>query len=411
MWPWLKRWLDSAMNELRPLIRLGIRPQLLHYSYEKAGLTLSDQPIPWNAEAVLVEAMLRLPPGRVKADFQLVLPDRPPVAAEGLRRDEKQDQHRLFFRLPPPRVTLTAELRYRTTSLGQFTLPILTREEFLTGLRVQLPSLFAQIGGQAIACQTFVSTQCKGLIAGTVLSSPTSLAPLADLGLRVEFRTEKNGSGFSAPATLTSSQLAGRQALVSVTPAKVARKIGDWTASWLAGDLLLHTQRFRSVSLRTFQRSLRVSDTRFLVQSAKGGLAVHRQLPLLADDDRVGPCFLVASGEAGMAGLSDVAVHAVVEGAEQAPLLLDQKLLITDGPTLVAVGTLDRDDLHNVVGFELRAQNQVLGMLSLNPAPAAAFTSEGGFQAPDDYLWTSAAEDELTQRLGKLMGGPGKSGS
>ena len=30
----------------------------LYYSFEKAGLTLDRQPIPWNAEAVLVEAIV-----------------------------------------------------------------------------------------------------------------------------------------------------------------------------------------------------------------------------------------------------------------------------------------------------------------------------------------------------------------
>ena len=55
MWPWIKRWRDWAMHDLWPLYRIGPQPQALHYSYEKAGLTLHDQPIPWNAEAVLVE--------------------------------------------------------------------------------------------------------------------------------------------------------------------------------------------------------------------------------------------------------------------------------------------------------------------------------------------------------------------
>ena len=62
MWPWIKRWRDWAMNELWPLFRLGPQPQALHFSYEKAGLTIHDQPIPWNAEAVLIDAL-------VKADF------------------------------------------------------------------------------------------------------------------------------------------------------------------------------------------------------------------------------------------------------------------------------------------------------------------------------------------------------
>ena len=55
MWPWIKRWRDWAMNDLWPLYRINPQPQALHYSYEKAGLTLHDQPIPWNAEAVVVD--------------------------------------------------------------------------------------------------------------------------------------------------------------------------------------------------------------------------------------------------------------------------------------------------------------------------------------------------------------------
>ena len=47
--------------------------RLMHYSYEKAGLTLHDQPIPWNAEAVLVEALLRLPRRRQPAQGRLLI--------------------------------------------------------------------------------------------------------------------------------------------------------------------------------------------------------------------------------------------------------------------------------------------------------------------------------------------------
>src|SRR5438270_2280875 len=112
MWLWMKRWRDWAMNDLWPLYRISPQPQALHYSYEKAGLTLDSQPIPWNAEAVLVEALLRLPAsrGRRKADFFLRLPEREPVPAESLRRDEGDDRCRLFFRLPTPPATVTADL-------------------------------------------------------------------------------------------------------------------------------------------------------------------------------------------------------------------------------------------------------------------------------------------------------------
>src|SRR5437868_6258364 len=133
MWPWIKRWRDWAMRDLWPLYRIGLQPQALHYSYEKAGLTLHDQPIPWNAEAVLVEAAVR---PRVngpcrKADFLLRVGRQEPIAPESIRRDDGEERYRLFFRFPPPGQTVCAELLYRMHVLGQVTLPALSREEFL----------------------------------------------------------------------------------------------------------------------------------------------------------------------------------------------------------------------------------------------------------------------------------------
>src|SRR5260370_17175283 len=107
MLPWLKRWRDWAMHDLWPLYRSSPQPQALHYSYEKAGLTLHDQPIPWNAEAVLVEALLRLPPaaGRRKTDFSLRLPGQEPIVAEQLRRQDADERYRVGFPFPPPSAT------------------------------------------------------------------------------------------------------------------------------------------------------------------------------------------------------------------------------------------------------------------------------------------------------------------
>ena len=103
MWPWIKRWRDWAMHDLWPLSRIGAQPQALGYSFEKAGLTLHSQPIPWNAEAVLVEAQFRrrreMPR---KGDFALRLPGCELLPADGLRRDDADERYRLFFRFPTP---------------------------------------------------------------------------------------------------------------------------------------------------------------------------------------------------------------------------------------------------------------------------------------------------------------------
>src|SRR3954467_12584979 len=100
MWPWIKRWLDWLMNDVFRLARTRPRGLAIHTRYEKAGLTLYDLPVPWNADAVVVEALLRIPPSaRRKTDFTLRFPGRDPIPAEALRQEEG-DRHRLLFRLP-----------------------------------------------------------------------------------------------------------------------------------------------------------------------------------------------------------------------------------------------------------------------------------------------------------------------
>jgi hypothetical protein len=83
-------------------------------------------------------------------------------------------------------------------------------------------------------------------------------------------------------------------------------------------------------------------------------------------------------------------------------------VLVTDGPTVVAPGTIDVADLRQVSSFELRLKETALGVLSLCPAPTANFTNEGGYKAPPDFTWSAAADEELAERLGKLLDGRGK---
>jgi hypothetical protein len=151
MWPWIKRWRDWAMHDLWPLYRTGPQSQAVAYSFEKAGLTLHNQPIPWNAEAVLVEAQLHAKePARRKADYGLRLTGHDPLPADSLRRDESDGRYRLFFRFPPPRVTTTAELLWKGHTLGQLTLPVIDAATFVAGLRLQLPTLAVRSVSRAL---------------------------------------------------------------------------------------------------------------------------------------------------------------------------------------------------------------------------------------------------------------------
>ncbi len=405
MWPWIKRWRDWAINDLWPLNRTGPRPQAMHHSYEKAGVVVDGQPIPWNAEAVVVQALLRLPAGtpRLKADFTLRLPGREPVAGDNLRPEESGDHCRLYFRFPPPTQSVTAEILWRNQPLAHLPLPFQSRSEFLQGLRLQTPTLAVCLGEQTVACQTFVATQCRGLVASGLLTGTTSLAPLADLDLHVEFQAEPDGPVLTVPAQLSSSQLRGRQAMLAVVPQKFPRRVGTWQARWVLDGQELALHRVRAISRQKFQRSLRISETRYVVQKVGGPVTLARQLPARDGFTRVGPCFLVSSSEPGMAAFCKLQVRALVIGGIPSPLLQEQQVLVTDGPTPIFPGTLDGADLAQVTGFDLRLGTRSLGVLPLAPAPAAAFNNEGAFKPPIDYTWSAAAEDELSERLARLM--------
>lgn len=391
------------MLDLWSIYRSGPRLQTLRFGYEKAGLVVRDEPIPWCAESALVEAILtRTPADCRKGDFRLRFAGQS-LAPVDLGRTQPEGELRVLFRLPPPTHSASAEVRWQNHLLGQLTLPVLSREEFVRQLRLTMPTVFVKIGETTVACQSFVSTQCRGLFAAAQLSSPTCLAPLADLSLEIEFYAERTAEGETAAVTLAGSQLASRQALISTTAPKAPRRVGSWLVTWRLGELVLSCQRIRAISARQFQRSLRVADTRFVIQSGKGAISLQRALPR-KESGRIGPCFMLASQEAGMAGLCPLSVHVRMRDGESRQLMKEQ-VLITDGPTPVMPGTIPAGEQDRVIGFELRVKDSLAGMLSLEPAPAADFTSEGGFRPPTEYFWTSAAEQELADRLGRLTEG------
>jgi hypothetical protein len=346
------------------------------------------------------------------------------VPADALRKDERTDRgYRVLFRLPVPAASARAELLWKHRLLAEVPLPVLTPDEFLANVRVATPTLTVRVGDRAVAAQTFVALQCRGLTLAGVLRSPTSLAPLADLGLRAVFRSERFGTVAEVPVALAGSQLAAREALVTAAPPRWPRRSGRLTAAWVAGDRELAAVRAEAVTGARFVQSLRVADARLVAADKGGAVRVCRHPPQLRspaaadpapaagvgpDACRVGPCFVLHSREPGMAGLVTLRAVAQQPGAER-PAAFEAPVLVTDGPTVFAPGLLDAADLAGVGGFELRHKGTVLGVVSMNPVPTAAFTSEGGFKPPAEFAWTPTADEELTDRLTRLMkDDPGK---
>ena len=80
----------------------------LHVRYEKAGMIFDSLPIPWNADAVIVEANVSLPKAAPcdKQHFTLKLSTNdPPAVAEVILQPKKKAPARVFFRIPVPAQT------------------------------------------------------------------------------------------------------------------------------------------------------------------------------------------------------------------------------------------------------------------------------------------------------------------
>lgn len=398
---------DNFLMSLPPSNNTG-----LHVRYEIAGLILDALPIPWNADAVIVEANVRLPAqaSRDKQDFTLCLASCTMSAyAELIAQNNKREPLRVFFRLPVPQHTTRAEVRWREHSLGQVELPVISQSEFENGIALDMPSLHVTLGGRKVACRSFVGAQAKGISATGILRSATPLGPALNQELRIEVCTKDAEPMSSVPLPLSSAQLRLRQALL-LAPLPKLRSSGTYRVSWHFGSRCLSSQALQVVTKTAFARSLRVSATRFVMEKENGATQTVRSLPtrdgqLMLDDVRaIVPVFYVSSGVAGMAGLSPFTLRALV-GDVITTLGIERDMLVTDVPTPIVLGAVAVAELERIKHFALTSGETVLGNLPLVPAPQADLNAEGGFAPLDDFLWSPAAEEELTERLGKLLDG------
>ncbi len=381
----------------------GPSVRTLRFGYEKAGLQVAGEPIPWNAETVWVEAVVQVPAGRVwgKEDFHLHIPDRPPLVPTLVGADPKQGV-RVVFRMPPPQRALSVGLYGKGGLLEEVPLPFLSAAEFLQGLRLESPVVCACLGSYAVACRAVVEGQCRGYSAGAVLASRTSLLPILDMPVRVDFTNAATASTQSVTVPLTSAALVGQRAVLSVIPPRHPLWFGKSVVRWSVADRPLGEAELRVISPEAFRQSLYLVESRCLPGGKRPlGEAAPRS-PTKEDSPGLRPCFLVASREPGVAGLAPLEIRARFRHSASRPVLLHGDVLVTDGPS-PCLPDQTFDDEQPVAAFELFSEGELLGIHMVNPAPAATFTTEGGFQGPEEYTWTRHTEEELMGRLQKLM--------
>ena len=214
-----------------------------------------------------------------------------------------------------------------------------------------------------------------------------------------------NGEVFFGTSSSECHQRSANETVVSAACPKIPVRLGIWSVIWRIGKEELARRRVEVIPARRFEDSVRILDTRFAVADKAGVLRTVRQPPPAGTVESLGPCFLIATSEAGAAGICRFSLFAISAGDLVPILLLSQDILVTDAPTVFTPGLVGMNDLIRVGGFELRLNGRIVGTASLSPVPPALLTAEGGFKPPPEFSWTAAAEDELLERLKRLGNG------
>lgn len=395
---WLTHWLGSARDNL--LRRARPRPLSAAVGYERAGGTRWDSPIPWTADAAVVDVLVRQPlAARRKTDFAFRLPFAT-FPADSIRPD-LDDRCRVTFRFPVPLDTLRGDLLWKGRALATLPVHVLTPQSFLAGLTLANATVSARLGGSTVAVSAFVPDRCAGLVAAAVLRCNTQLSPLAELGLKATFHDEASGRSHAVAVMLTAAQLARGEAIAVAASSTGPQAPGGWWVTWAAGDRTLSTQRVHAIAADRFEGGVRLLEARFAVVEADGTSRTVK-LPPTHGAERVGPCFVLTAAEPGAAALCRFEVTGISAG-EACPVSgCTAEAVVTDSPSVFVPALFEASQLDRVSGFELRLNGRLLGVASLRPVPAAVLNGEGGFVPPPEFTWTSAADDELTERLKRL---------
>jgi hypothetical protein len=397
----MARWLTHSLGWVRDnLLRARPRPLSAAVGYERAGGTRWDSPIPWTGDAAVVDVLVRLPvAARRKTDFAFRLPFAT-FPADSIRPD-LDDRCRVTFRFPVPLDTVRGDLLWKGRALATLPVHVLTPKSFLAGLTLSGPTVSVRLGGATVSASAFVPDRCEGLVAAAVLRCNTPLAPVAELGLTVTFHDEAEGHPYAVPVLLGAAQLSRGEALAVAACPRVPTRPGGWWVTWAAGERVLSTQRVLAISAERFESGVRVLEARFAVVEADGSTRTAK-LPPTHGAERVGPCFVLSGGEPGGAAVCTFEVIGIGAGESPSVLRVSAEAVVTDGPTVFVPALFAAAELDRVSGFELRLGGRLLGVASLRPVPAAVLTGEGGFIPPPDFTWTSAADDELADRLKRL---------
>ncbi|MCS7015420.1 MAG: hypothetical protein RMJ19_02830 [Gemmatales bacterium] len=428
MWRWLKLltgWLmRDCFTYTFSALPLASAPQVrsVRISWQKNGLEMEELPVLATADVVVVRVELRYSANRVAKRSDLILrTSRKSYPADSLIQEGMAGScgvHRAEFHIDPLDSSETLELRWQGQLLHQVSVPVMSLQQFQEQLQLQHPTLFVVLRSRStasagaeytVACNRYLRPQGRTFLASVQFVSRIPLVGLVDCQPTLLLREEASGQAWEIPVRLTAEQLRSHQALVTVQCPVRPRRLSVWHVEWrLLHNTTKSCSQLEVLPMRSLHRRLQLLDAHFIWYDDKTTVVrMDKRLPKQIGAGRVGPCFLLCTKEPGLAFLANVEVYATCRDGMKPRLLAQQEILITDSPAPYVPGTISVNDLPQIVAFELRCDGHLIGHLPLCPVPTARINGEGAFQgAPEDLPWSPALDEELRERLNRLLEHP-----
>ncbi len=378
--------------------RLLGRPDPAPVGWQYRGRDYWTSPVPWCAESLLMalpEADWRR---HRRAEWAAGLPGLPPLPVRAAEVAGPGGTAARVLVAPMVSGPTTLTVSDRGRAVRRVKVAVLSRAEFGAGIRASAGATVT-LAGRSVAARRAAGRDVEAVTISLSLRSRYALWPWAAGGeVRLDWLDKRGAVVRSASVAVAESAFARRRLDLAVQlPGPLPP--GQSRFAWSVGGSAVARTTLVGLSRRRFRDSIRLVEVGFALER-NGERAAVRALPPQYRGPAA-PRFVVKSGLSGAAGVAPFAVRptgpAPPTGAGWAVAIV-----VGDRDAEVSPALSEMPPNPAWTGFELRLGPRALGQAALCPVPSARIDAEGGFKPPPEFDWSSAADDELLERLAKL---------
>lgn len=358
--------------------------QSITIGYEIQGLRIDRALIPWNADSLLVEMLIRFPPKSPCApkDFLITMGDDDPLIGNEIQitSEGEFNSGKVLFRADPPVKNVTAKVYIKNKLRHEMAIPFLSREKFLKGLSFNQASLSCLYDQGAVACKSYYPAGIRNMSIGGIIKSVHGFEPLLGTTLALALTMGKNKK--ILPWTPNIPQAGEAMIPLTIPLGTFPRKMGVLESSLLVDGEEIGGGKFQGLSTPEFLRTIEILRAGFVVWNENNMPHLWDNLDSLKAGHRFGPTFWLHSDLQDCVGLADGKINGYLHGSVQPMTLWEGKIPITHVPRLFSPLSMASTHFQELKLFELVIARHPVSRISLASKPKAIFTNEGTIASP-----------------------------